>query len=128
MGCNEKESIEISHILGLKTGNGSKNDLQTRAQAIRELLQIDCLVIHPLKFAIAATEETTACANGPFTQNPKISTGAGDHFNAGFCLASILDFELESALLVGVASSGYYVRNTASPSVFDLVHFLKAWQ
>jgi hypothetical protein len=23
------------------------------------------------------------------TDNPKISTGAGDHFNAGFCLGSL---------------------------------------
>jgi sugar/nucleoside kinase (ribokinase family) len=127
LGCNEKESVEISRILEIKTGNGSKEDLQTRAQAIRERLQIDCLVIHPVKFAVAATEEKTALADGPFTPNPKISTGAGDHFNAGFCLASILNFDLGSALLAGVATAGYYVRHAAPPTVSDLVAFLKSW-
>ena len=43
-------------------------------------------------------------------QQPKISTGAGDHFNAGFCLGRVLGFWLAESLCAGVATSGYYVR------------------
>ena len=42
---------------------------------------------------------------GPFTLKPKITTGAGDHFNSGFCLGKLLGFSTELCLLSGVATS-----------------------
>ena len=53
-----------------------------------------------------------------------ISTGAGDHFNAGFCLGRILGFDLEESLCTGVASSGYYVRTAQSATARQLSEFL----
>ena len=47
----------------------------------------------------------TAKFLGPFVQHPKISTGAGDHFNAGFALGRTLGFDLEQSLCCGVATS-----------------------
>ena len=52
---------------------------------------------------------------GPFTPKPKITTGAGDHFNAGFCIGRLLDLGLAASLQIGVATSGYYVRHAKSP-------------
>jgi sugar/nucleoside kinase (ribokinase family) len=46
----------------------------------------------------------------------EISTGAGDHFNAGFSMGQVLGFNLEESLCCGVGTSGYYVRNGASPT------------
>jgi sugar/nucleoside kinase (ribokinase family) len=62
---------------------------------------------------------------GPFCAKPLISTGAGDHFNAGFCLGLLLGDDLEAALQIGVATSGFYVRTAKSPTVSDLRKFLK---
>ena len=61
---------------------------------------------------------------GPFVQQPKISTGAGDHFNAGFCLGRVLGFGLEESLCTGVATSGYYVRTAESPTAQQLAEFI----
>jgi len=72
----------------------------------------------------AATEATSARFAGPFVQQPKISTGAGDHFNAGFCLGNLLGFSLEESLCTGVATSGYYVRTAESPSASQLAEFV----
>jgi sugar/nucleoside kinase (ribokinase family) len=64
---------------------------------------------------------------GPFTAKPRITTGAGDHFNAGFCLGRLLGLSNEDSLWMGVSTSGYYVRNAKSPSTHDLVQFLQHW-
>ena len=58
------------------------------------------------------------------SQQPRISTGAGDHFNAGFCLGRILGLDLEESLCAGVACSGYYVRSGQSPSAAQLAEFV----
>jgi ketohexokinase len=64
---------------------------------------------------------------GPFTPKPKITTGAGDHFNSGFCLGKLLGFSTDQCLLTGVTTSGFYVRTAQSPSMPDLVGLLKNW-
>ena len=64
---------------------------------------------------------------GPFTPKPKITTGAGDHFNSGFCLGKLLGFTTERCLLIGVTTSGFYVRTGQSPSIPDLANLLHNW-
>ena len=49
-----------------------------------------------------------------FVSDPKISTGAGDNFNAGFCAAQLLELDLESSVILANAVSGYYVRTGTS--------------
>ena len=90
---------------------------------IRKRLGISCVVIHPRRGAAAATADASALFMGPFVQQPKISTGAGDHFNAGFCLGRILGMDLAESLCLGVSTSGYYVRNAASPTAAQLAEF-----
>ena len=68
----------------------------------------------------------TADVDGPFTDNPLISTGAGDHFNAGFCLGKLLGLPDDQAATAAVGTSGYYVRHAASPSLAQLAEFLGA--
>ena len=75
---------------------------------------------------ITATLEGSAGFAGPFVQSPLISTGAGDHFNAGFALGQLLELPLEQVLCLGTATSGYYVRHAASPAAGELAAFLEA--
>ena len=82
------------------------------------------MVIHPRRGAAAADAHGSASFAGPFVLQPKISTGAGDHFNAGFCLGQVLGFGLEESLCTGVATSGYYVRTATSPSAAQLAEFI----
>jgi sugar/nucleoside kinase (ribokinase family) len=88
-------------------------------------LGLDTVVIHPTFFASAADAAGSVHVVGPFTAKPKITTGAGDHFNAGFCIGRVLGLNLESSLQIGVASSGFYVRNAKSPTLPHLIRFLK---
>jgi sugar/nucleoside kinase (ribokinase family) len=56
-----------------------------------------------------------------------ITTGAGDHFNAGFCLGQLLGFDLTDSLACGVSTSGFYVQSGQSPSMEDLANLLTHW-
>jgi len=124
LGLNLKEAIEIARVLGLPAEADPEPAIARTAAAIRQAMQISCVVIHPRRGAAAAIEGQSAQFAGPFVQEPKISTGAGDHFNAGFCLARVLGMDLEESLCVGVSTSGYYVRTAESPLVIQLSEFI----
>ena len=124
LGLNLKEAGEVGDVLGLPGRSDPEASIEESAHAIREKLGLNCVVVHPRRGAAAATQQATAQFAGPFVQQPKISTGAGDHFNAGFCLGRILGFELEESLCTGVATSGYYVRSAESPTAQDLAKFI----
>ncbi len=127
LGLNEKESMEIGNTLGLGTTNRSPEELLKLTQEIHQRVRVDTLVVHPTAYAVASGPDGTAHVRGPFTPKPKITTGAGDHFNSGFCLGKLLGFTTQRCLLIGVATSGFYVRTGQSPSVPDLANLLRNW-
>jgi sugar/nucleoside kinase (ribokinase family) len=84
------------------------------------------VVVHPRAYAVAASAAGVVTVNGPFVGKPLISTGAGDHFNAGFCLGKLLGADNEISLQLGVGASGYYVRTAKSPGAMELADFLQS--
>ena len=123
LGLNLKESGEICDVMGIPVPHDPEAAIEATAGAIRQKLDISCVVVHPRRSAAAATREGSATFYGPFILQPTISTGAGDHFNAGFCLGRTLGFSLEESLCTGVATSGYYVRTAQSPTAEQLAEF-----
>lgn len=124
LGLNLKEALEILDVLGLPGAADPEGAVEASARAIRAKLNLECVVIHPRRCAAAATECESAKFDGPFLKQPRISTGAGDHFNAGFCLGRVLGFGLAESLCCGVSTSGYYVREAASPTGEELARFI----
>jgi len=130
LGLNFKEGVEIAEVLGLDgfKDEDNKINLKELTEKISKELNIYCLVIHPTIEAATVIGENYYHVDGPYTANPILTTGAGDNFNAGFCLGQILNLSPEQSLIVGVATSGYYVRNAKSPSFDDMKEFLKNWR
>lgn len=126
LGLNFNESLQIGRVLGLGQPNMEHAEVAAHAAAIRQQLGLHTVVIHPTAFAAAADHTGHFALEGPYTQNPKITTGAGDHFNAGFCLGRILGADIPTSLQLGVATSGYYVRNAVSPTTEQLMTFLNS--
>jgi sugar/nucleoside kinase (ribokinase family) len=124
LGLNLKEASEVLEVLGLPAPKDAEAAIEETATVIRKKLNLSTVVVHPRRGAAAATATHSAKFAGPFVQHPKISTGAGDHFNAGFCLGRVLEFSLEESLCTGVATSGYYVRSAESPSATKLAEFI----
>jgi len=127
LGLNEKESHEIGVNLGLDTKDRSPEGLKRLCREIHSRVPVETLVVHPTAFALASGPDGLSLVEGPFTPKPKITTGAGDHFNSGFCLGKLLGMPTQLCLLAGVTTSGYYVRTGSSPSISDLAGMLRNW-
>jgi hypothetical protein len=127
LGLNLKEAQQVFAVL---TGGGETEDekgLRSMARQIRQKLDIGTVVIHPTRSGACATRNDTWWVPGPYADKPLITTGAGDHFNAGFVTGQLLGLSPESCLGLGVSTSGFYVRTGRSPSLGDLETFLAQW-
>jgi hypothetical protein len=127
LGLNEKEAYEIGAVLGLNTQNKSPEGLSKLALEINHRVPVSTLVVHPVSYALAASKGAVSLVEGPFTPKPLITTGAGDHFNSGFCLGKLLGLDNTLSVLAGVATSGHYVRTAKSPNIPDLAKMLRTW-
>ena len=127
LGLNLKEAQQVADVLGLPAPEKDEASLRAAAAAIREMLAVATVVVHPRESAACATTAGTAWVPGPYTDKPLITTGAGDHFNAGFSQGQLLGLDPESCLALGVCTSGHYVRTGLSPTFDDLETFLANW-
>ena len=127
LGLNEKEAYEIGGHLDLNTSDHSPEGLLKLATQIRDRIKVNTVVVHPVHYALAVSAGDAAIVEGPFTAKPLITTGAGEHFNAGFCLGKLLGFDNAHSVLIGVTTSGFYVRSAKSPSLTDLIGLLRNW-
>ena len=125
LGLNYNESLQVAEALGFSRREADEAGLRKAAEEIRGKLEISCVVIHPVDSAACATKEGTWWAAGPYEENPKITTGAGDHFNAGFSLARLGGLSPTSCLIFATATSGFYVRTAQSPSIGQIENFLR---
>jgi sugar/nucleoside kinase (ribokinase family) len=117
LGLNEKEAHEVGDVFGLRAGDATPEGLAELSLKIASRLQSGTLVIHPVSYALAVSDKKVDIVEGPFTAKPMITTGAGDHFNSGFCLGRLLGLDNQLSLLTGVTTSGHYVRTAQSPSI-----------
>jgi len=125
LGLNLKESTQVLAALGLPVPEKPEPAIESTAAAIRGALALHACVVHPRAGAAAATADgTTAAFAGPYVAEPKLSTGAGDNFNAGFCLGLLAGLTLPQCLAAGTGTSGYYVRHASSPTLDALADFL----
>lgn len=127
LGLNLAESQRIAAVVGAGEvpSGASLEQLSGVAGRIRARMGVECVVIHPRHGAAAATDHETAWIDGPFTSRPRLSTGAGDHFNAGFALGRVARASLAESLAIGCAVSGAYVRDARSPDRARLAEFLR---
>lgn len=139
LGLNLAEAERIARVASVSSfdrlkGRSVRELVESAASEIRAALELSTVVVHPREGAGGSTSDgQTAWFDGPFTRSPKLSTGAGDHFNGGFAFAASLAvgaragsrFDLPTCLAVGCAVSGAYVRDAESPSRDRLIAFLR---
>ncbi|WP_020531477.1 hypothetical protein [Flexithrix dorotheae] len=130
LGMNENETDLIykalSEYLGV-TADPNAN-LEEQGKYIFEKLNLDQLLIHPIKSALSIDSNGNISLKGRLVAAPKISTGGGDNLNAGFCFGILQGFNTEETLILGMATSGAYVQNGKSPSIKDLINYLRVWE
>jgi hypothetical protein len=127
LGLNLKEAQQVWSALDFGPAGEDEANLRHMASQICQRLDLACVVVHPKESAACATAQGNWWIPGPYSAKPLITTGAGDHFNAGFVTGQLLGLSPESCLATGVCTSGHYVRTAQSPSLTDLQTFLANW-
>jgi len=126
LGINENETLKLYDILS-QDGKRKTKDLGKIGRFLFSKLSIDGLLIHPVDRCILITENGLINLEGNLVKEPKISTGGGDNLNAGFCTGRLLGLSMEESLILGMATSGSYVKNGKSPDMDDIITYLQTW-
>lgn len=122
LNVNQNEHNILYHTV---LGKGPPMTLENSRLA--EALDVDLLCIHYRRGCVAFRQGQVCSVNNYFIENPVLLTGAGDNFNSGLVFALHCGLELEDALLVGNAVSGFYVSNGFSPGRTELLQYLRDW-
>jgi hypothetical protein len=126
LGLNENETIKLYDILR-EDGIPESNDLERIGQRIFSKLSIDGLLVHPIDRSILIQQSGTTVLEGHVVPEPRISTGGGDNLNAGFCTGYLAGLSTEESMILGMATSGAYVKYGKSPSLDDIIEYLGTW-
>ncbi len=94
------------------------------APVVFEHLGIETVLIHQAKRSVAINENGMVDRNSFFLETPLISTGAGDNFNAGFCMGRLMNLDNGASMVLGNATSALYMRSGLSPNLAVIEVFL----
>jgi len=112
LSLNHHESLAVYNSLFEPVS--TIDDIRTMGEKIFTHLQPGILVLHNRTKAIAFNNLETAQKNSFLIEAPKLLTGAGDNFNAGFCFGQLMDCGLENSLLLAHLFAAYYIKNGES--------------
>lgn len=105
--------------------NKSSGDLKQQTRLIHESLPLTTIIIHSSQGSVAYDGAEIYSMSSFHNPRPVISTGAGDNFNAGLCIAQLMELDLPESLLLANAMAGYYVSNGRPGTLNDILRFLK---
>jgi sugar/nucleoside kinase (ribokinase family) len=133
LGLNEAECRQIVTLIGgdWPVAATDYHAVEQACVAIRRYTGFSMVMCHlvsssAVAFAASpASAEGSASADGFFEPKPLITTGAGDHFNAGFFAALLAGIAPGRCLQIGGATSSHYVRTGVSPTRTQVAAFLR---
>lgn len=128
LGLNLKEAQRIHRELAFPPAGEENDGLLQMARDIRGDLNLAMVIVHTRRKAAGAWSGNSSVVDGPYTPTPRVSTGAGDHFNGGYARGLLLGLGPEECLALGCATSGHYVRTAQTPTLDDLEEFLAKWK
>lgn len=118
---NRNEAQAVARQLSIDPGSRPE-DL---GAAIYASITVDTLVIRDPHSAMAWSSKGLSRGGTFHVAAPRISTGGGDNFNAGYCFARLAGLDTRSALVVASAVAGLYVSTGTSPGRSELISFLR---
>src|SRR5688572_2987604 len=124
LSLNKNESQLVYQALYKKSGN----DMKEIGKKIFEKLEPEILLLHSSKQSFAFNQKEIFQQKSFFIKDPRISTGAGDNFNAGFSAAQLLRLDPGQSLLFANIVAALYVKTGITPELQDLVVFLENLQ
>jgi hypothetical protein len=123
LGLNHNEASFIYQILF--GANPKQDTIDFTGTALFKNLCIDTLLVHNRNEAIAFRTGEQVSEKSFLVTEPKLLTGAGDNFNAGFCLAQLMQMNLQDCLLLAHFAAAHYIKNGVSANWDTLIEELE---
>ena len=123
LGLNENETHVINRMLGGK----ESASLQEKGRFLHKAIPVDKIVIHPVDRSMVILKDSVFEVPGKLVEQPKVSTGGGDNFNAGYCLGQFLKCSEQESLALAMATSGAYVEKGVSADIAAVKDYLQEW-
>lgn len=121
LGVNLHEAGVILGAFGDAKPSDEAGSMEGAAAAISRRLNVQLVVIHSQRRAAGAWNAGAGgggvgnggavCIEGAYTDSPLRTTGVGDRFNAGLMYGLASGQGMESAIALGCAAGGYFVRH-----------------
>lgn len=118
---NEGEASHLARTLA----SAPAHDLAEIALAVHDALGVTVVVRNAWR-AVGRGERESADIPTFHTDRPRVKTGAGDNFNAGYAFARWMGLAMAARLACGAAVAGWYVRTGESPTRAELLSFLES--
>lgn len=116
LSVNENEAHVIaSRVLGCRL-----NSLVI-ANTLRERYAIDEILVHTVHESLLISQRGQTLLPTEYVERPKISTGAGDNFNAAFCCGTLMGMTDEEKIRFANRYTSFYVSNGYSPSLEQIL-------
>jgi len=122
LGLNLNEADKVYDVLFPHRNQAL--DVWEKGQHIYDSLGIQNLVIHCASKATCWDDHGKHSWSNELISSPKVLTGAGDNFNAGFCLGLLLGLGGSDTLELAHTVSKYYLLHGESPTLQQLSSIL----
>jgi hypothetical protein len=122
VGLNPKEFLQVYNHFFKLTMAELTSDMPSELLAAFPAHE---LVLHGLDYAMAGdrTHEMQRVP-GELVKSPRVVTGGGDNFNAGYCIGKLLLLTPAECALLGNLSSMLYVQNGTPANLSQIVDFI----
>jgi len=119
---NDNEAFELLKHFGL-----TQKDLMSAGEALVERIGVQALVIHSAKACYTFEEGESFMTPTQFNKKPKLLTGGGDNFNAGYAMGRLLELDATKCNILGNSVSSYYISHGDSPTLRQLKNHIEIW-
>jgi hypothetical protein len=106
----------------------SIDSIESIPKIINDIIPVKRIIIHSPKIAALYTNENTISIQQAYTSNPKFSTSAGDHFNAGFLFGTACGLNETECLCLANLNSAAYIRLGKSPKLENILYLTKNYE
>lgn len=119
VSVNENEAKQLIKKLGLGVG-----DKGNEARMLHGAWGCAGVIVHLTDGCSYVGHEGAMSMASRMIERPKLLTGGGDNFNAGFCYALLSGLQMNDCLRMANAVSGYYVHHGHSPDRVALARWM----
>lgn len=122
LGLNRSEALYVGKLLRCPVTNDPAN-YSEYVQNLRNILDIDGVIMHCRDGAWASIDQKTAFAPPQKAKQLTCLTGSGDHFNGGMLCGFLMHLSLEQCLTLGHITSVLYIETGKTPDLATVRSF-----